>query len=194
MCLRDAACGSIIDDLVADSSRKQIKKFRQVVLATVDGVAATNTAAGTTLEKLQATYNQLADQADNYGKTITGYCHEAVLNRLMQLKDNNARPLFDLLGVCPVTGCREICYGGMKLKSVEPEFAPITGTTTKITSVIFVSTNNVFGLKSPTTTAEVTWDKVLNNTNNKIVSLQVNACKIPTILATSTAVKVSITL
>jgi hypothetical protein len=194
MCKNEAPCGSLIDDLVGDTTKKQVKKFRQVILAAVNAVASTVTATGDMLNRLTTGYNALADLPDNQGKEIIGYSNMAVVRRLNQLRDSNGRLMVDSYNTCPVTGCVEICFGGMKLKSVESEFAPITGTTTKTTDVLFVAVKNVQAVKSETKTAEVTWDKILVNMEDTIMSLQANNAKIPTILATSTAAKVTVIL
>jgi hypothetical protein len=194
MCKNEAPCGSLIDDLVGNTAKKQVKKFRQVILAAVNAVAVTVVGAGDLLNRVQTGYNSLADMSDNQGKEIIGYCNMAVIRRLQQLRDGNGRPLVDSYNTCPVTGCVEICFGGVKLKSLESEFAPIIGTTTKATDVLFVAVKNVQAVKSETKTAEVTWDKILVNMDDTIMSLQANNAKIPTILAASTAAKVTITL
>jgi hypothetical protein len=194
MCKNEAPCGSLIDDLVGDTTKKQVKKFRQVVLAAANAVAVTITGTGDLINKLVMGHNGLADLPDNQGKDIIGYCNIAVVRRIKQLRDINGQFVVDSSETCPVTGCVTICFSGMTLKSVESEFAPIIGTTTKTTDVLFVSVKNIFAVKSATKTAEVTWDKILTNLEDTIMSLQANNAKIPTVLATSTATKVTITL
>lgn len=193
MCIKSAPCGSLIDDLVGLTSKKQIKKFRQVILASANAVANTiTTTTGDMLDKLQLAYNSLADLPSNQGKEVIGYVNAAVLRRLEQLRDNQARPLATDLYVCPVTGCRELCFGGMKLKSVESEFAPIIGTTTKTTDALFVVPKNIFAIKSETKIVELGWDKIMSSLENVVGSFQYNNAKIPSVFATSTAAKITL--
>jgi hypothetical protein len=194
MCQNNAPCGSLVDDLVGDTTKKQVKKFRQVVLATANSIAVTVTGTGDMINKLVIGFNALADLPDNQGKEIIGYSNIAVIRRIKQLRDVNGRFIVDSTETCPVTGCVTICFSGMTLKSIESEFAPIIGTTTKTTDVLFVSVKNIFGVKSATKTAEVAWDKILTTMEDTIMSLQANNAKVPTILAGSTATKVTITL
>jgi hypothetical protein len=200
MCANNAPCGSIIDNLVGSIATKQIRKFREVILATANAVAITKTPTGDILDMMQDVYNELSELPDNQGKEVIAYVNRAVISRLKQLRDNQARPLFESEDVCPITGCITICIGGMKIKSVDDLHAPITVTgggvnpVVKTTSVLFVVPKNIFAIKSETKIAELGWDQLLTNMNNKIMSIQANEAKIPTVWATSTAMKATITL
>jgi len=194
MCLSNSPCGSLIDDLVGVMGRGLLRSHRQLILASANAVATTTTFTGNLLNAIQTGHNALADLSANQGKDVVGYCNPAIIRRLQQLKDDNGRPLVTDINVCPVTGCLEMCYGGVKLKSVESEYAPIVGTTTKTTDILFVVPKNIYAIKSSTQIHELAWYQLLNNLENTIASIQYQAVKIPDIFASSTATKVTITL
>lgn len=112
----------------------------------------------------------------NRNKTVTLYANQSVIKEIRWLRDNNGKPLFDYIGVCPITGCETLCWYGLKIVGVDDTILPIVA---GLTNVFAVCDDNVFRTESPVEQKSKTWDQCcLENMLNKIVTFNFVTSKI----------------
>jgi hypothetical protein len=188
-----ASQADVIKMMTAALVRANLNAVRKDIWSAIvadAGTAITNPAGGDLLTNIQAVFNSVNDLDLASGKNVMVYANKQVINRLMQLRDDNGQPLFQSEGRCPISDCVEICYGGIKIKEIDSKILPVTGGVTDIFAAI---PEHIKGTYSPVKVYTKDWTTTLTDTDNVIMAEVCVGAKIPTTLAGS-AKKISVSI
>jgi hypothetical protein len=179
------SCGDLTQYLINRGSRAMLNGIRQKMMTAISANAATAiTSTGDLLDQLWDVYNAVADNEINAGKRTVILANKSVLNRLMQLRDDDGRPLFKSEDRCPLTGCVRICYAGLEIFEMDQTILPNSA---GATTVYAVNVDNVRATVSNVRMETKDWTTTLTDMNNKVVMLACVSAVIPATFAGSVA-------
>lgn len=186
------SCGELAGILIADASRAVALGIEKEIMSAVLAVGgAATTYAGTLTQQMMSLYNALADKTANSGKNIVIFVNAAIIRRVKQELDDNGNFKFTYENVCPTLGCQELCFGGVKLVSLDDLLIPITGVTTQAIGVVV---DNVMATYSSVVQKQVAWDQTLLGVNNRIVTMTCVKAVVPPMFASDTAKIANVTI
>ena len=181
-----ASQADVIKMMTAALTRANLNAVRKDIFSALvadAGTAITNP-TGDLLTQIQAVFNKVNDKDLASGKSVMVYTNKQVMNRLMQLRDDNGQPLFKSEGLCPISNCETICYGGIRIKEIDSKILPVVAGQTDIYAAI---PSHIKGTYSPVKVYTKDWTTTLTDMDDVILAEVCVGAKVPTILAGSTA-------
>lgn len=179
-----ASQADVIKMMTAALTRANLNAVRKDIFSAMvadAGTAITNP-TGDLLTQIQAVFNSVNDLDIASGKSVMVYANKQIMNRLLQLRDDNGQPLFRSEGVCPISNCESICYGGIRIKEIDSKILPVTAGLTDIYAAI---PSHIKGSYSPVKVYTKDWTTTLTDMDDVILAEVCVGAKIPTTLAGS---------
>ena len=165
-CYSCTSQADVIKMMTSALVRGNINGIRKDIFATINSASGTAiVATGDILNQMYTLFNSVNDTDVASGKEVVIYANRAVMSRLMQVRDDNGQPLFKAEGVCPITGCKTICYAGMKIKEVDSKILP---TVAGVTSAYAVVPSAIKGSYSDVKVYTKDWTTTLTDTDDII--------------------------
>jgi hypothetical protein len=178
----DNACGGGrgVSGLSGMANRMIVKAIlngtRKRVFDTVNGLATViPSSTGALDRRLMDLYNSVADF--NQGQEIVVMANRSVINRLMQLVDDNGQYIYTDKNQCPITGCLDICFYGVRVMEVSSNIMP--NTAGGQADMIAVVKDLLFGSRSQTVVKSKAWDVTLTDTNDILMAQSCVDVEIP---------------
>jgi hypothetical protein len=187
------ACGGGrgVGGLIGMANKMIIKAIlngvRKRVYDTINGLAGTPiTTTGDLADRLKAVYLKVKDV--NQGKQVVVMANGSVIERLEMLRDDDGRFLYNDRSTCPISGCRSICFYGIRVVEVDNAIMPNTvgaGGIATSAEMIAVCTENLYGSRSATVVKSKSWETTLTDTNDILLA---QACVDVTLINPTTSV------